>query len=378
MKKVSILALHLNYGGIEKSIAALSNILCEDYIVEIACCYRLIDEPAFFIDKRVKIKYLLSDMRPNKEVFKSLLQKKKLFSAFKEGLYALKVLHFRRKKMISYIVNSDSDIIIATRDIFDEWLSEYGSDSALKIGWEHNHYHNNLKYAKSIVRANANLDYLVLVSEELRNFYESKLSQSKCRCVYIPNIVDDLPKNKSLLKEKRLVSVGRLSPEKGFIDLLKIFNFLLKNHPDWKLDIIGDGREKERLEKYIECHNLENNVVLHGFRDKDYIGKIFKKSSVYVMTSFTESFGIVLIEAMSYGIPCVAFDSAEGAREIINSGANGFLIKNRSFSAMIDAIENLMKDRNMRVKFGVVARNDSKKYTSSVVAKDWYDLLNKR
>lgn len=378
MKKVSILALHLNYGGIEKSIAALANILCEKYIVEISCCYKLIDEPAFFIDKRVKVKYLLSDMRPNRELFKSLLQKKKFFSAFKEGLYALKVLYFRRKEMISYIANCDSDIIIATRDIFDEWLGEYGNESILKIGWEHNHHHNNFKYAKSIVRASANLDYLVLVSKELRDFYEKQLSQFNCKCLYIPNIVDDLPKRKSQLEEKRLVSVGRLSPEKGFIDLLKVFNFLLKKHPDWKLDIIGDGRERNRLEKYIVDHDLEKNVILHGFRDKDYIGKVFKKSSVYVMTSFTESFGIVLIEAMSYGIPCVAFDSAEGANDIINSGANGFLIKNRSLLAMVDAIEKLMQDRDMRIKFGVVARNDSKKYTSSVVAKDWYSLLNKR
>lgn len=378
MKKVSILALHLNYGGIEKSIAALANILCEDYNVEIACCYKLLDEPAFFIDKRVKIKYLLPDMVPNRDVFKKKLKDKKFISALKEGLYSVKVLRYRKKEMVSYIKNSNADIIIATRDIFDEWLGEYGSSKALKIGWEHNHYHNDFKYAKNIVRSVTNLDYLVLVSKELKIFYSKNLVNSKCKCVYIPNVIDGLPKRKSSLNEKRLVSVGRLSSEKGFIDLLKIFNFLLKKHSDWKLDIIGDGSERENLESFINEHELNDSVTLHGFQNKDYIAKVFKNSSIYVMTSFTESFGIVLIEAMSYGIPCVAFDSAEGAREIIDSGSNGLLVKSRSFLAMVRAIEKLMNNKEMRIKFGNQARNDSKKYTSSVVSEYWFDLLNKR
>ena len=378
MKKVSILALHLNYGGIEKSIAALANILCEDYNVEIACCYKLLNEPAFSIDRRVKIKYLLPDMAPNRDVFKKKLKDKKFISAFKEGLYSVKVLRYRKKEMVSYIKNSNADIIIATRDIFDEWLGEYGPSKALKIGWEHNHYHNDFKYAKSIVRSVTNLDYLVLVSKELKTFYSKSLVNSKCKCVYIPNVIDDLPKRKSSLNEKRLVSVGRLSSEKGFIDLLKIFNSLLKKHSDWKLDIIGDGSERENLESFINEHELNDSVTLHGFQNKDYIAKVFRNSSIYVMTSFTESFGIVLIEAMSYGIPCVAFDSAEGAREIIDSGSNGLLVKSRSFLAMVRAIEKLMDNKEMRIKFGSQARNDSKKYTSSVVSEYWFDLLNKR
>ena len=378
MKKVSILSLHLNYGGIEKSIAALANILCESYDVEIACCYKLLDEPAFFIDKRVKIKYLLPNMFPNRDAFKKSLKERKFISAFKEGLYGIKVLHYRKKEMISYIKKSDSDIIIATRDIFNEWLGEYGSNKTLKIGWEHNHYHDDFKYAENIVRSATNLDYLVLVSKELKRFYSKRLANTNCKCVYIPNIIDNLPKQKSQLNKKRLVAVGRLSKEKGFLDLLKIFNFLLKRHSDWKLDIIGDGREKRSLEEFINEHDLNNYVTLHGFQNKDYIDKVFKDSSIYVMTSFTESFGIVLIEAMSYGIPCVAFDSAEGAREIINSGSNGFLVKNRSFLAMVRAIEKLMEDKEMRVKFGNQARIDSKKYTSSVVSEYWFNLLNKR
>ena len=114
----------------------------------------------------------------------------------------------------------------------------------LKIGWEHNHYHNNFKYASNITRSNKKLDYLVLVSESLRKFYKKELLKYRCRAVYIPNVIESIPKTCSSLSAKRLISVGRLSPEKGFMDLLKMYTILHKDYPDWKLDIIGDVVDK--------------------------------------------------------------------------------------------------------------------------------------
>ena len=93
------------------------------------------------------------------------------------------------------------------------------------------------------------------------------------------------------------------------------------------------------------------------------------------MTSYTESFGIVLIEAMSHGIPCIAYDSAEGARELIMSGENGFLIKNRNQEVMIQKIEDLMKSREVRIKLGKQARESVHKYTSEVVGEQWFTLI---
>lgn len=378
MKKISILSLHLGYGGIEKSIVALANILCQKYEVEIACSYKLYEQPAFSIDKRVSIKYLISDLVPNKKNFVDAVNKKKFISALREGVKAFNILRLRRKTMIQYIKTTDADVIIASRDIFDNWLSQYGKNDVLKIGWEHNHYHDDLRYAKRIVRNSSKLDYLVLVSEQLQDFYKKKLENSKCQCVYIPNIIDSIPSNCSLLTEKRLISVGRLSKEKGYIDLLKIYSILFEKHPDWVLDIIGDGPEKDKLQSFIHGHNLEKNVTLHGFRNREYIDEMLHNSSIYVMTSFTESFGIVLIEAMSHGLPCIAFSSAEGACELISSGENGYLIKNRSYPAMIKKIEDLMEDLDTRRKLGKAGRVCVKKYTADVVKEQWYNLIEKK
>lgn len=378
MKKISILSLHLGYGGIEKCVAALANMLCDQYDVSIICCYKLYDEPVFFIDPKVHIEYLMPDLKPNREKFLAALHKKEIFSAFIEGVYSTKVLILKKRRMIHYIKHTSSDIMIATRDIFDDWLGEYGSENIVKIGWEHNHYHNDLKYAGNITKSAWNLDYLVLVSSSLKNFYSKELFRSKCKCIFIPNMIDYMPDSIAPLENKRLISVGRLSPEKGYLDLLKIYVILKEKHPDWTLDIIGDGPERDKIEKFIKAHNLEKHVFLHGFRKKDYIDKMLHESSIYLMASYTESFGIVLIEAMSHGVPCIAFSSAEGARELIISGKNGYLIKNRNHSAMIKKIEDLMNNYNERKRIGDSSREEAYKYTKDNVQEKWSNIIEKK
>lgn len=376
MKKVSILSLHLGYGGIEKCVVNLANILCERYEVEIAVCYNLYGESVFPVDPRVKICFLNGTLKPNREELNEVIHRKQLARAFKEGVKSLKVLYCRRKSVVDYIKNSDSDVIISTRDIFNEWLSTYGKEHVLKIGWEHNHYHENYKYANNISRGAKGLDYLILVSSELKKFYEKELRNSSCKCVFIPNSLESFPKKEASLKNNRLISVGRLSPEKGYLDLLKVYHLIYKDYPNWTLDIIGDGIEKKALEKYIKENQLP--VTLHGFLGSHEISKLLDQSSIYIMTSHTESFGIVLIEAMSHGVPCVAFDSAEGAREIIHSGENGYLIHNRNKKAMVLKIESLMKNIEERKLIGSQARKSVQKYKSDIVGEKWFSVIEKR
>lgn len=375
MKKISILSLHLGYGGIEKSIVALANLLCNKYEVEIACTYDIYDKPAFKIDKKVKIKYLTKNIAPNKEEFNDAVANKKLTKIVSEGMKSVKILHIRKKTMVEYITNCNSDVIISTRDIFDSWLGDYGSKDCLKIGWEHNHHHGNMNYARNIITYASKLDYLVLVSNELKEFYAERLRNTKCKCVCIPNIIDKLPQYLSPLSKKRLVSVGRLSPEKGFSDLLILYKGIHEIYPNWKLDIIGDGKDRALLEDYIKSNNLSDCVKLHGFRNKEYIDDILNDSSIYLMTSYTESFGIVLIEAMSHGVPCIAFSSAEGASEIIESGYNGYLIKNRNFEAYTKKVCDLIDSKEKRLELGRNGYESIKKYTGEEVIKSWLEIL---
>ena len=381
MKKISILALHLGYGGVEKAIVTLANSLIKtnNYEIEIVSIYKLYENPVFDIDERIKVTYLLpSRLNPNRKEWKEALHNLKLISLGKESLKALNILYKRRKEMVEYIKKTDANVIISTRVFLNELLSDYGRDDVLKIGWEHNHYHDDMKYATDVIRSAKNLDYFVLVSKSLQKFYHKKMRNFKCKCVYIPNALESIPKNKSPLTNEHLITVGRLSEEKGQLDLLKIYLDLKNKNFKWHLDIVGDGPLRGKLEKFIKENNLENDVTLHGFKNSKEIEKLMQKSSIYIMTSYTESFGIVLLEAMSNGLPCLAFDSAEGAREVITSGYDGYLIKHRNFKAMEKKILDLAKDINTRKELGKNGRRKVKSYISDNICASWEKIIERK
>lgn len=378
LKKVTILALHLGYGGIEKSIAALANLLVDDYEVEIISSYQLLDKPAFEIDPRVEIRYLITKFKPNREAWKASIKHLRPISFVKESFNSVMTLALRRSTMIRAIENCHSDIIISTRDLFNTWLGTYGKRSCYKIGWEHNHYHGDMSYADKVTKSAKNLDALVLVSDSLRKFYKKQLANTKCKCFYVPNILDTVPEHLSKLNEKRLISVGRLSREKAYEDLLDVFQLIHKKEPSWRLDIIGDGAQKNLLGDRIFAEGWTDCAKLHGFQDKTYINNLLSKSSIYLMSSITESFGIVLIEAMSHGLPCVAFDSAEGATELIEDGENGFLISYRNKEEYAKKVIELIQNKKERTQLGKNGREMSLRFTSDKVKRDWMKVLKRK
>lgn len=378
MKKITILALHLGYGGIENCISNLANSLVDDYEVNIISTYKLYEKPIFKLNDKIKIKYLMTDLKPNKQELKQSLKKLKLITFFKELKKSLKILKLKKNLMIEAIKNCDSDVIISTRDIHNNWLSKYGRDKTLKIGWEHNHHHNNKRYINKVTKSVLGLDYFVLVSKDLTKFYSEKLKDKKVKCVYIPNSINFFPQEKAKLETENLISIGRLSHEKGYLDLIDIFKELHQKYPDSKLNIIGDGPDRKKIEKKIRDNKLEDYIILHGFQEKEYINKYLEKSSVYIMTSYTESFGLVLLEAFAYGIPCVAYSSAEGANEIISDNWDGYLIKDRDKNKMIKRICELLSNRNRRLIMGANGIKKAQEFNTQKTKQKWIEIINRK
>lgn len=374
MKKILFLALHLGFGGAEKAIIAEANMLAEKYNVEIVSVYRLYDNPAFWVDERVIIRYLLEDLKPNKEELEQAIREKNLLLIAKEAWKSFKVLYYRKAKIIQEIKETDADIIISTRFLYNAILGKYKKQNVVTIAQEHNHHKNNDDYIEKIVNSIKNIDFFMPVSQELTDFYATKVSNSKC--VYIPHSLEYIPERCSELKEKNIISVGRLSKEKGFQDLIKVFAIFSKGHEDWKLNIVGDGEERRTIEELIAEYGLEEKVILHGYQRKEYINSLLEKSSIYTMTSLEEAFGIVLIEAQSFGIPCIAFDSARGALEIIKDKENGFLIPNRDLKMMAEKIDVLAQDYELRRRLGEKARANSLQYSVEEIKNKWFEFID--
>ena len=374
MKKVTILALHLNYGGIEKFIANISNMLVEKYEVEIISTYYIKSTPAFVIHPDVKITYLLEDLKPNREELKSAFKSIHVVQMVKQTITALKVLYYRKKRMIQAIKNIQNGVVISTRDFHNKWLSKYAKNGILKIATEHNDLLENKKYTQKVIKSCRAIDYLISPTLEMAQYYATEVKTAKS--IYIPHFLENIPDEVSNLEDKIILAVGRLSPEKGFLDLMEVFRQVNQKHKDSKLYLIGDGVEKPKLEELIGKYQLSDHVILTGFREKEYIDQISQRASIYAMTSFRESFGFVVLEAFSFGIPCVSFDSAKGALNIIEDGKNGYIVKERNIGDMAEKINMLLESTILRKEFGKNARQKSIQYAKDSIKEQWYQLIS--
>ena len=133
----------------------------------------------------------------------------------------------------------------------------------------------------------------------------------------------------------------------------------------------------KNLKKYINSHNLKKNVILTGFLSKNEIELKMLDSSIFVTTSYTESFGLAVLEACSYKVPIVAFDSAEGVKTLLKNDC-GILIAKRDKIKMKNAIVKLFEDKKYRDKIAKNGYENSLNYSLDNVSKLWFDLLDKR
>lgn len=370
--KLAILALHMGYGGVENAIATQASMLSNEYDVEIISLYKQEYQIPFKLDSKVKVTYLLNTVS-NRQEFIDNLKHFHLIKTLKEGFKSIYILLNKNNKIIKYLINSDAKIIISTRYEFSKLLNKYGREDIVKISEQHV-YDISDKYVAKLNKLK-NIDYLMPVSKNLLDNYQNRVNT---KLYYIPLSLNYYPKENELshVDNKNLIAIGRLDKIKGFADLITIMDNLVNEDPEIKLNIFGDGPEKEKLKELINKKGLEKNIKLWGFKKQTFIKDYLKNSSLYLMSSFEESFGLVVIEAMSYGVPCIAFDSAKGVLDVINE-ENGYLIPNRDINLYTKTILNYFKlSSEEKKRLSTSARLTSTKYSFDNVQKEWLKFIN--
>lgn len=375
MKKITFFVLHLGYGGVESATINSANALCENYEVEIISFYKLHNNQENNIDKKVKIKYLY-DGGPNKKEFISSLKNKKIFKTLKEGIKSIDILIKKKLLIINEIKKSDSFAIVSTRIEFSSLLSKYGKHSIIKIAQEHHHHNEDKKYIKTLSKKYDNIDYLFALTNGLKQDYERFLMKNKhTKVIVVPNMLANFPNKKSDLKKHNLITVSRLDYGKRNNELIDIIS---KMDNDWRLFIIGDGEEYNNLLLQIEKLNLKDKVILTGYKSKKEIEEFMLESSIFLMASVTEGLPMVLLEAMSYGIPCIAYRTDSGVPDIIYNNKNGYVIENRNEIDYIDSLKKLINNEDLRKKMGNESLITSKKYLPYEIIKIWNKVLEDR
>lgn len=187
----------------------------------------------------------------------------------------------------------------------------------------------------------------------------------------VPNLVH-LNKGKvASLDNKKIVWVGRFENQKRPLDMIKIWQIVFPKFPDWHLDIYGEGEQRQELEGTAMVHNM--NIHIH--QPTELIFDAYRESSILVSTSLFEPFGLVMPEAMSCGLPVVAYDCPYGPSEIITDGKDGFLVSCYDIEAFAEKLCLLIENKSLRIKMGNNAIQSSQRFTKDKIIPQWICLF---
>ena len=187
----------------------------------------------------------------------------------------------------------------------------------------------------------------------------------------IPNMVSLNVGACSSLTQKRVVFVGRLDYQKRPLEALRIWQEVWPKHPDWQLDIYGEGEQQQVLEAVAGALNMN----IHVHRPTSAIFDCYRDSSILMSTSLFEPFGLVIPEAMSCGVPVVAYDCPFGPSSMIADGENGFLVKLNDVASFSDRLSRLMTDIELRRRMGKKSIESSRRFSAAQVMPRWIQLF---
>lgn len=194
----------------------------------------------------------------------------------------------------------------------------------------------------------------------------------KVQAVAIPNPLSFLIQSGNELNQKKVIAVGSHSYNKGYDLLLKVWKEVNAKHPDWSLHIYGKSDPQQTFIRLKEAWEVKQCYFHEPVSD---IRAKYLDSSIMVLPSRSEGFGMVLIEAMACGLPCISFDCPSGPRDIIKHDVDGILVPAEDVSQMVHAFERLIEDNALRESMGQQATQNVKRYLPEHIISQWDDLF---
>lgn len=321
------------------------------------------------------------DNRVNYEDLKIMSHKQYEYPLIRRILEKIHLSILFKKRLKQRINSINPDIIICVTEYYVDVILGITKGKIPVIAENHSNY----KYTKHLNKQNP--IKLILRKRYMHSLKKASVIVSLTQkdtmdwkkkyghVVTIPNVVHLNPNaNTSSYENHRVIFVGRLAAQKGWKDLIKIWKIIHRKYQDWELDYYGDGEDKNDFLSIINKYQDHIGIVYH-----EPVHDIFSKyceSSIFIMTSVYEPFGLVLPEAMSCGLPVVAFDCNYGPREIITDGTNGFLIYNRNIDEFVYRLSCLIENEPLRKQLGQNAITSSQQFSKDIVMSKWIDLFN--
>lgn len=349
----------MSSGGAERVISEMSN---------------------YWVAQGWEVSILTTNMTANKQDFYSLDSRvKRIDISMSKKLNKLKYFFNLFRKIRNEIKREQADTVISFISSLNliTIMSMFGLKIPLIISDRNNPYLDKVGFFyKRILYPFANK--LIVQTYGVKEFYKNI---SGLDIEVIPNpISQHTPMSKEAnfkFDKKTICTVGRLNISlKGFDLLIEAFGRLEKKYPDWNLIIFGEGKDRGKLEQLIANHGLENRIFLPGNIDspRDTI----RHADIFVLSSLSEGFPNVLLEAMSVGLPSISFACKYGPEEMIESEKSGLLVSLGNIEGLSNAMSQLMESEELRKKLGENAKlSVSENFEIDKVMSQWESTITR-
>ncbi|WP_394435221.1 glycosyltransferase family 4 protein [Streptomyces sp. SGAir0957] len=363
-------------GGTIRTTYNLANTLAEHHDVEVVSVFRHREEPTFAPDPRVRLRHLV-DLRKDSPTYEGDdPEYKKPASDFPkhEGRLA-QYSALTDRRIAAHLAGVEADVVVGTRPGLNVHLARQTRRGPLRVGQEHltldTHSPGLRRELRSVY---PRLDALTTTTEADARAYRAGMRLPGVRIEAMPNPVPAPRVAPADGSGKWVVAAGRLAPVKRYDLLIKAFDQVRAERPDWRLRIYGHGKQKDKLRRLIDQRGLYNHVFLMGTANP--IEPEWAKGSVAAVTSTFESFGMTIVEAMRCGLPVVSTDCPHGPGEIIDNGVDGRLVEVGNVDAIAAGLLELINDDELRKQMAARALTHSERFDPARIAERYEDLFS--
>jgi glycosyltransferase involved in cell wall biosynthesis len=379
-------------GGIARATATLANHLAETRPVEMICLYRRRRGYRFPLDPRVTLRSVHDEATRKERLLEHLPSETP--GGDRTGSYNAMV-DAVLPRMLQAL---EPGVIISTRAIFHLEIARHVPDHCVKIGQDHTNLQmrEHLSAQQRELAAEADIDsdtetdvltdvdmvgqaigrldrYVVLTEADAQSYRET-FPEAADKLSVIRNPAPWPVATATGERQKVVVAAGKLGGRKGFDRLIEAYRPIAHQRPDWQLHIYGGGPQRQRLADLIEDNDLGEYVVLKGVTDQ--MQQVLEEAGIVALSSRFEGLPMVLIEAMTKGVPIVSVDCPNGPAEIVVDGVTGRLVPNDDMDAFTEALLAMMDDPEGRAKMGEQALKYAEQYQVDRVTQTWLDLFD--
>jgi len=361
-------------GGVARSVVNLANRLADHRDVRVVSLHRRSARSTYELDPRVSLEVLVDEaalspldrMRRRRPTALRPVPAEKHMTRLTDRV-------LRRR-----LTSLEPGVLISTRPSLHLAAVRWAAPGVRLVGQDHKNFSTRFSGPRQpdvLREAVPRLDAYVVLTHADAEDYRHELPGLTTRVEVIRNALPWAPaETPAPLASKVVIAAGRLAREKGFGRMLEAFAPVARDHPDWQLHIYGEGTQRGVLTDKVRRLGLDDQVRLPGYADD--FRCVLGGAAAYAMTSRAEGFPMVLIEALSVGLPLVAMDCPRGPGEIVRDGKNGFLVDDCDIAGFGDALRALVEDDELRRDYGRQALEDSHRYTADAVLADWLTLLD--